>query len=822
MQPKPWLLALLSGACSLLLPPVPAQAQTTPDLWQAAPAPAHRGSVAGPPVRWFRLDTTQLAARLARVPAENQPAAAAVLELPHPDGTLHRYALTRVSVMAPALAARFPCIRTFAGRALDDPAATVRLEWTPAGLHAQLLTAAGAIINIDRAEAAATETLYQVSPEAPATFDCQALLPPGTAPERPAGGTPPLPPAPYGSQLRTLRVAIATTGEYTQQLGSGTVAGSLAKIVSLVNSLNGVYEREFSLRLELVANNDKLIFLDAATDPYDNASPSALMNANAAVLNGAIGLTSYDLGHVLGRSGGGYSGVAYVGVVCSNSTGQSGKGGGASTASSDGLMNTVVRHEIGHQLGSGHTFNGDKGNCSGGNRSTTLAYEPGAGNTVMSYDSRCAPDNVGGAIVFFHAGSLSAIMPKLTCGTLTSTGNHPPSVSVPPSSYTIPLGTPFSLTGSGSDPNGDALTYSWEELDRGDPSGLDGAATDPSGPPLFRSFAPVASPTRTFPQLSAILSSTSSLGEILPLVARSLNFRLTARDNRGGVAGANVALTVANAGPFRVTASATAATVRPGSLYNVTWDVLGTNQAPVSCANVQVLFSSDGGQTFPTTLLASTPNNGTAQVRLPATTTTQGRLKVQAVGNVFFAISAANLTLTGTPLPVTLVSFSAETRGTSTRLRWNTAAELRNAGFAVEVSADGADFRRLAWVPGQGRAAAYEFTDSRLTTYGGPLAYYRLRQRDDDGTETFSQVQPVAVPAAAATFQLWPNPTHDQVTVAGLPAGQQVQLLDLTGRVLLTAPMPPSGSLDLMLPAHVRPGVYLVRGGTRTLRLVVE
>ncbi|MBT9394302.1 hypothetical protein KLP40_14110 [Hymenobacter sp. NST-14] len=822
MQPKPWLLALLSGACSLLLPLVPARAQPTPALWQPAPAPAQRGPAAGPPARWFRLDTVQLAARLARVPAQSPPAAVPVLELPHPDGTLHRYALTPVSVMAPALAARYPRIHTFAGRALDDPAATVRLEWTPTGLHAQLLTAAGAVINIDRAETAATETLYRVSPEATAPFDCQALLPPGTAPERPAGGTPPFPPAPYGSQLRTLRVAIATTGEYTQQLGGGTVAGTMDKLNSLVNSLNGVYEREFALRLQLVGNNDKLIFLDAATDPYNNASPSALLDANAAVLNNAIGLANYDLGHVLGRSGGGYSGVAYVGVVCSASTQKWGKGGGASTASSDGLMNTVVRHEIGHQLGSGHTFNGDQGNCSGGNRSDLLAYEPGAGNTVMSYDQRCAPDNVGDGIIFFHAGSLSAIMPKLTCGTLTSTGNQPPTLSVPPRTYTIPLGTPFSLSGSGSDPNGDALTYSWEQLDLGNPSGLAGAATDPTGPPLFRSFAPVASASRTFPQLSAILSNTSSLGEMLPLVPRALNFRLTARDNRGGVAGANVALTVANAGPFRVTAPATAATVRPGSLYNVTWDVLGTDQAPVSCANVQILFSSDGGQTFPTTLLASTPNDGAAEIRLPATTTTQGRLKVQAVDNVFFAISPAALTLSGQPLPVTLVSFRAEVRGTSARLNWRTATELRNAGFVVEVSTDGAAFRQLAWVPGQGQAATYEFTDSRLLTHGGPLAYYRLRQRDDDGTESFSQVQTVAVPAPRTEFQLWPNPTHAQVMVAGLPAGHLVQLLDLTGRVLLTATMPPAGPLSLALPAGLGPGVYLVRGGARTLRLVVE
>lgn len=826
MPPKLWLRPLLGSVLLSAVVSLPTFAQTGPPLWQPVPTPANRGPVAASPAPWFRLDTTQLAARLAQVPpATAAPTAAGpALELPHPDGTLHRYTLSRVAVMAPALAARYPRIRTFAGHSLDDPTTTVRLSWTPAGLDAQLLTPDGPVV-ISQAEPGGATVLYQTRTEEPASFDCQALLPPGVSAERPAGGVPPAPPAPFGSQIRVLRLAVAATGEYVQQLGGGTVAGTQAKIAALVNSLNGVYEREFALRLELVAGNDQLIFTDAATDPYPDTSPVALMNANAAVLNTRLGFANYDLGHVLGHTGNGYSGVAYVGVVCSAFTGQSGKGGGSSTASSDGLMATVTRHEIGHQLGSNHTFNGDQGNCSGGNRGASLAYEPGAGNTIMSYDSRCAPDNVGAGIVFFHAGSLSAIMPKLTCGSLVANGgNQPPSVSVPTGTYAIPQGTPFRLAGTGSDPNGDALTYSWEELDLGNPSGLAGAATDPSGPPLFRSFAPVASAERTFPQLSAIVGNTNSPGEILPLVARSLNFRLTARDNRGGVAGANLSLTVANAGPFRVTAPATALTARPNSLYTVTWDVLGTDQAPVSCANVRILFSNDGGQSFATTLLASTPNNGAAEVRLPNLLTTQGRVKVEALGNVFFAVSPATLTLVGVPvpLPVTLTAFRAEARRTVAHLSWSTATELRNAGFAVEVSPDGTDFRRVAWVPGRGQAASYTYNDAQLTTYGTALVYYRLRQLDDDGTASLSAVQPVAVPAAPATLELWPNPARGQVAVAGIAAGQLVQVLDLSGRVLLSAPVPAAGPLQLTLPPTLRPGLYLVRSGSQSRRLVVE
>lgn len=806
-------------ALALVLGPA-AWSQSSAPLWRPAPTPLARGGAAPQAGRWFTLDAGQLTARLAAAPPETRPKEAVVLELPAADGALHRFAITHVPVMAPALAARFPEIQTYAGRSLDEPGTSVRLETAPAGLHAQIMASDGQTQAL--APDPAAPGLYRSQAEAIPAFDCQALPVPGRS-RRPQSGVGAAPPAPYGSQLRTLRLALAATGEYTQTLGGGTVSGTLTKMATLVNSLNAVYERDLSTRLQLVANNERLVYTDAAGDPYDNSSPTNLMNANQAVVDGAIGSGNYDLGHVLGYRSGGYSGVAFVGVVCFAPY----KAGGASTGATERLMAIVTTHEIGHQLGSNHTFNGDQGNCSGGNRSPDLAYEPGAGNTIMSYDSRCAPDNVGPGINFFHAGSLTDIIPELTCGSLAANGNQPPALTVPPSdTYTIPVGTPFALSGSGTDPDNDALTYSWEELDLGNASGLAGAPTDASAPPLFRSFAPVASATRTFPSLSTILSNSVSTSKQLPQVARPLNFRLTARDNRGGVAGANVRLAVAAAGPFAVTAPSGAITAAPGSSYNLTWNVLGTDQAPVSCANVQVLFSTDGGLTFPTVLLASTPNDGAATVRLPGTATTQGRLKIQAVGNVFFAINNANITLAGTPLPVELTSFSAEARGEAAHLAWTTASEHNNAGFEVEASADGRAFRRLGWVPGQGnsgRAHSYQFDDGTLAATPGPQVYYRLRQLDTDGTATFSPVRTVAVPAGRSPqLQVWPNPAHGSFTVGGAAPGQPVELLDLAGRILLRAALPAEGPLQLTLPAGLAPGLYVVRSGSQSRRLAVE
>lgn len=88
----------------------PSFSQSISPLWLPVPAPtAARGAGAKPePSRWFALDAAQLQARLAPAPPETQPAAAVTLELPYPDGSLHRFAITQVPVMAPALAARYP------------------------------------------------------------------------------------------------------------------------------------------------------------------------------------------------------------------------------------------------------------------------------------------------------------------------------------------------------------------------------------------------------------------------------------------------------------------------------------------------------------------------------------------------------------------------------------------------------------------------------------------------------------------------------------------------------------------------------------------
>jgi hypothetical protein len=160
------------------------------------------------------------------------------------------------------------------------------------------------------------------------------------------------------------------------------------------------------------------------------------------------------------------------------------------------------------------------------------------------------------------------------------------------------------------------------------------------------------------------------------------------------------------------------------------------------------------------------------------------------------------------------------------RLTWATASEKNNAGFAIEASANGHVFHRLGWVVGQGtatRPSNYQFDDGTLAAYPGPVVYYRLRQVDQDGSETFSPVRNLPVPAGlASSLRLWPNPAHGTVVVAGLAPGQMAQLYDLTGRLILTATSPRSGPLQLALPASIPAGIYVVRGGGQARRLALE
>ncbi len=612
---------------------------------------------------------------LANTPSERQVTsreAGNIISLPLPDGTFARFRFVESATMAPDLAAQYPQIKTYTGQGVDDPSLSVSFDLTPAGFHGMIHSPKEGLSFIDPYSQGALDHYlvyakkdYKAGPEK--TFEETEVL--GTDSEiaqkiaatvakNRAVATSAAVARPSGDELRTYRLAVAATAEYTAFHG-GTVAAALSAITTTINRVNFIYIREVAIRMQLVANNNAIIYTNAATDPYSNGNAGAMLSQNQTNLDAVIGNANYDIGHVFGTNSGG---VAYLGVVC-----QTGLKAGGVTGSGapigDAFDVDYVAHEMGHQFGANHTFNGTSGACAGGNRNASTAFEPGSGSTIMGYAGICgAQDLQPNSDAYFHVASYdeifaySEIAQGNDCAVITTPINTAPEPTiVTPSGLTIPHSTPFTITGSATDFHNDPITYNWEEYDLG-PAGHPDAPV--GNAPIFRSFTATSSPSRTFPKLSDLLNNTHTIGELLPSYTRSLVFNLTVRDNYsqgGGVDWAYplVINVTGGAGPFLVTAPNTSSvnwTV--GSTQTINWDVAGTNGAPVNCASVKISLSTNGGNTFPIVLAASTPNDGAHAIVVPNNITNTARIKIEAVGNIFFDISNANFKIVPNPAPV--------------------------------------------------------------------------------------------------------------------------------------------------------------------------
>jgi Metallo-peptidase family M12B Reprolysin-like len=558
----------------------------------------------------------------------------------------------------------------------------MRFDWTPTGLHAIVLSSQGTIFvePYTKGDRSTYISYFKRDfSEDAESFQCSTAE--DEEPLTQTGRTKALQPVTKmvasGQTLRTYRLAIAATAEYTQVYGGGTVNGGLAAVTTTINLVNAVFERDVAIRLVLVAGETNIIFTDTATDGYTHNNADTLLNENQAKLDSIIGSGNYDIGHVLDGQDFRPSNLFYFqgrgnGRACVS--GQKAKGVSILRLLEPSTTTAVweLLHEMGHQFGASHTFNGTTANCSGA-RVASTAYEPGTGSTIMGYRGTvatgmpylelCSDEDLRSTDLYFHNASIEQIINYTTTGGASScaaqieTGNNSPMVSAGPS-YTIPQSTPFMLRAAGGDPDADALTYCWEQFDLGAAAPPN---TDNGNRPIFRSFAPTPNATRIFPQLSDILLGTSTFGESLPITTRTMNFRVTVRDNHSGGGGVNTGATqvkvYSGSGPFTVTQPSSSTTWAAGSTQTVMWDVANTSNAPVNCANVKLSLSTDGGNTFPITLVASAPNNGVAQITVPQISTTTARVKVEAIGNIFFNISRPNFTINasnGAPPPALL------------------------------------------------------------------------------------------------------------------------------------------------------------------------
>ncbi len=609
----------------------------------------------------YSLDFAGLKNALAKAPQmySKSKKSEVVISFPNADGILENFKVRENSNFAPELAAQYPDIKSYIGESLGDSQFTVYFSVSPLGLSSMELYADKSAVFIEPyTKDLSTYVVYRKSDKKSSLdkFECTVI---DVAQKGIHNSNLTARPNADDGKLRTFRLALSCTGEYTAYFG-GTVANALAAMNNTMTRVNGVFEKDFAARMILIANNNTVIYTNAATDPY---SPSnQLNNWNAELqsnLTSVIGEANYDIGHLFGATGGGGN-AGCIGCVCTNGT----KGSGY-TSPADGVPSgdsfdiDYVAHEIGHQFGGNHTF-------SMSNEGTGVNMEPGGGSTIMAYAGITNQNVQMNSDAYFHAVSIQQITNNIkakTCPVTTNTGNIIPTADAG-LDYIIPKGTPFVLTGNGTDGNGDPLTYIWEQMDNAT-SAQTGAnsvatATKVTGP-TFRSYTPETVPFRYFPKLDRIVAgATTTMGtgtpvipvEALSNVARTYNFRFTTRDNRAGGSGNNsddMVVTVnGTAGPFVVTSQNTAGAVwNEGEVKTITWNVAGTTAAPVSTPNVTILLSKDGGLTFPTVLVASTPNNGSYSYTVQGGlgTIAKARIMVKAINNIFLNVNTQNFTL---------------------------------------------------------------------------------------------------------------------------------------------------------------------------------
>jgi hypothetical protein len=606
--------------------------------------------------RTMAVDVAAMAAQFDQV--RSAPGGVGTMMVPLPEGGAERFRFWANEVMHPELASRYPEIMTFTGESMDRPGIQARFDLTPHGFHAMVMDPEGGWWFIDPYAFgdASTSIVYRkahFSKTLPAGFNpCsyEEVNDIEAATEQTRQWIQEMGEDRVGDcQKRTYRLALACTGEYANYHGSNTTNNNksfaLAAMVTTMNRVNAQFERDATLTMVLVANTDNLIYLNASTDPYTNNNGSTMLGQNQTTCDGVIGSANYDIGHVFSTGGGG---VAYLNSPCNNSL-KAGGVTGSGAPVGDPFDIDYVAHEMGHQYGGNHTQNN---NC---NRASAAAFEPGSASTIMGYAGICAPNVQNNSDAYFHGYSMQEMAANITVGTsstcpvVTSSGNTAPTVSAGVD-RTIPRSTPFILTATGSDVNpGNTLTYCWEQMNN-QVSTQPPVATSTSGP-NFRSFIPTTGTQRYVPALSAVVAGTTPTWEVLSSVGRTYNFRVTVRDNVTG-GGCNdqddMVVTVSGtAGPFLVTQPNTNVSWAAGSTQTVNWDVASTNAAPVSCANVDILLSVDGGFTYPYTLVTSTANDGSQSVTIPSIpASTTARVMVKANGNIFYDISNVNFAIT--------------------------------------------------------------------------------------------------------------------------------------------------------------------------------
>ncbi|AWN73210.1 TPA: reprolysin-like metallopeptidase [Legionella anisa] len=596
--------------------------------------------------RLVEIDLSQLYAELENVPHRDElkSGEALQIELPLPDKTTKLYQVEENSTLHPELSAKFPQIKTYDAYGVTEPGELVKMDLTPQGFHAMIFRPGKDPVFIDPLKKGNTQYYIIYNKK---DFITSKRLKCGVHSQSPFA-TSPVRSKHFASfnpcQLKKYRLAMAATAQYTQYFG-GTVGAALGAQATTINRVNGVYEIDMAITMQIIANNYLIIYTDPNNQPYTHGDPESMIDENQENVNQVIGPLNYDIGHVVDSAG---SGLAALASVCNNQIKASGVTGRTNPIG-DPFDIDYVAHEIGHQFGANHVQNN---NCQ---RNGPTAVEPGSGSTIMSYAGICPPNVQMNSDAYFNGISLQEMgnfvsSPSHTCPVTT------PIVSAPVINFVnggfIPAQTPFALIASATKTGGGILTYSWEQMNN--EVSRQPPVSTATGGPNFRSFSPQTVGTRFFPNLNALSNGGPFTWEVLPSVSRIMNFRVSVRRNTpGGSCNAytdTAVTTISSAGPFIVTSPTSPGTIWTGlSPQAITWDVANTNLNPINAFYVSIFLSLDGGKTFPYPLLLNTPNNGYGQICVPNLNTNTARIIVQANNGSFFNISKNNFSIIAVP-----------------------------------------------------------------------------------------------------------------------------------------------------------------------------
>lgn len=620
---------------------------------------------------FFTLNEIEFKEVLHRIQDKSIKDESIIISIPNSTGTIEQFIVKESSNFAPELQAKFTDIRAYSGTGITDPHASINISISPKGIQTMILrgdsdsefidpfTTDRSLYILSTSKNRIKETLPLICKTSDVAFN-RELFKKNNQIKSNTG------------IFKTIRLALSCTGEYAAYFG-GTVEGALAGMNATMTRVNGVFNKDLALKLEVIANNNLIIYTNANTDPYSNETeglktiagcsgdcPGTWNKEIQSTITSVIGEGNYDIGHLFAASGGGGD-AGCVGCVCTtlantNSTPVYKKGkGSAYTAPADTKPegNTFdidyVAHEMGHQLGANHTF-------SYAIEGTGVSVEPGSGSTIMGYAGITKYDIQNHSDDYFGYASILQIQDNLAsklCPKNTLLTNTPPVINAG-LDYIIPKSTAFVLKGTGSDPYGNVLTYCWEQFD---------STTDQTGPksfafeakpngPLFVSILPSISPIRYMPMLSNVLSGQLSTNlESVSSIDRTLNFTLTGRNNAIlGLGQTNtdaMVVTVnSNVGPFTITSQNNSEINWISKTQQIiNWNVNNTNSLPGS-TNVNIKLSTDGGMTFPIVLASNAPNNGSAQITVPDINATNCRILVEPTANIYYAVNSNFFSIT--------------------------------------------------------------------------------------------------------------------------------------------------------------------------------